>query len=297
MPGGRRPWRRAHGARTAGGGLAEPRAQPDRTAGRRHARRARRRPLPGSRRRRHRDRDRHGRAGLGGDRARRRGGRSGGSRERGPRRQVRGGAAGPAAPRERDLSPDGEGRERRAVEDRDRGVAAGRRQGRPRSAGDVRVPARDRTPPTAILLLRSGGRVVSSDGASARGPGPADSAGRAVSRSHRADPRPRRRDRPDSGVADVPAALPRPGRRPRGGRAPGAPLPSGRDRPRPAAARGAGPERAHAPSAGAPRAPPAAVSCMARPGRTQPTRPGSRASATRSGSSWATDRERYVDRL
>ena len=43
-------------------------------------------------------------------------------------------------------------------------IVASRRpaEGRPRSAGDVRVPARDRTPPTAILLLRSGGRVVSS---------------------------------------------------------------------------------------------------------------------------------------
>jgi hypothetical protein len=33
---------------------------------------------------------------------------------------------------------------------------------RPRSAPDVRVPARDRTPPAAILLLRSGGGVISS---------------------------------------------------------------------------------------------------------------------------------------
>jgi len=33
---------------------------------------------------------------------------------------------------------------------------------RARAARDVRVPARDRTPPAAILLLRSGGRVVSS---------------------------------------------------------------------------------------------------------------------------------------
>ena len=97
------------------------------------------------------------------------------------------------APRERDVPPDGQVRERPAVEDRDRGV--GRAGGGAASAGrpgaGTRPHAARRDPPAAQRWTR--GEL---HGARARRPGPADPAGRAVGSSHRLI-RPRRRHRPE----------------------------------------------------------------------------------------------------